>query len=115
LIHPSWRNILEVLPMPRRADIIASRVKGTLRDDAGAMWSAGVRSIVEGSLKNLDLYPTEVVANALFDVRDHIVAHGFTEFSDVCAAIETECSKLADSHPDVGAVVKGRMTRVTSE
>jgi hypothetical protein len=115
LIHPSWRNILEVLPMPRRADIIASRVKGTLRDDAGAMWSAGVSNMVTRSLNNLDLYPTEVVANALFDVRDHIVAHGFTEFSDVCAAIETECSKLADSHPDVGAVVKGRMTRVTSE
>jgi hypothetical protein len=113
LINPGNRFMLETVSLPRRENIIASRVKGTLRDDAGAMWSAGVRNMVTWSLNNLDLYPTEVVANALFDVRDHIVAHGFTEFSDVCAAIETECSKLADSHPEFGAVVKRRLAQGT--
>lgn len=109
LIHPSWRNILEVLSVPRRESIIITRLRAVLLDDAAAMWSAGIRSVVESSLKNLDLYPTESVADALFVLRAHIIARGFTEFSDLCSAIEAECSKTAANDEAFQRVVKRRL------
>jgi hypothetical protein len=111
LIHPSWRNILEVIDVSRREDVVVSRLRSTFLEDAQAMWSAGVRGTVESSLENLDIYPTEAVANALFDLRDHIVSHGFTEFEDLCSAIEVECSKVSAEHGAFHAVVKRRFQR----
>lgn len=58
------------------------------------MWRASVRNLPESAIENIELYPTGSVASALFDLRDHIVSHGFTEFSALCSFIETECSKV---------------------
>lgn len=110
-VHPSWRNIIAVLPLPRREALIVNRVRGTLFDDAETMWSAGVRSNVEAAVKNLALYPTEAVATALFDVRDHIVRYRFTEFNDVCQVIETGCMKITLEHTAFHAVVEQRLKR----
>lgn len=111
LIDPSWRDILEALPLPRRENIITSRLRGTLSDDAQTMWSAGVRRFTESTLRNLELYPTELVAEALFDVRDHVVSRRFTEFLDLCTAIEEQCAKVAAEHRAFHAVVNRRLTR----
>lgn len=113
LINPSNRIMLEILPLTRREQLIVSCITATQRDDAEAMWSAGARNIVTWSLENLDLYPTELVANALFDFRDHVVDLGFTEFSDLCSAIETECSKVATTNDAFAAAVKRRMVQAS--
>jgi hypothetical protein len=111
LLNPGNRFMLEVLPLPRREKLVVSSLRETLRADAAEVWSAGVRNMVTWSLENLDLYPTELVAEALFDLRDHVVSHGFTEFLDLCSAIETECSKVPSEHGSFHAVVKRRSKR----
>lgn len=111
LINPTNRVMLEILPIERREMLIVSWLAALQLRDAGAMWSAGVRHMVDGALKNLDLYSTEVVANTLFDVRDHIVSRRFTEFSDVCKAIEEESAKVDASHGAFHEVVKRRLAR----
>jgi hypothetical protein len=109
LINPSNRIMLELLSVPRREKIIVSRVRATQLETAEAMWSAGARNMVTWSLENLDLYPTEAVADALFDLRAHILARGFTEFSDLCSAIEAECSKIAANDAAFQRAVKRRL------
>jgi hypothetical protein len=113
LINPSNRIMLEILPLPRREKLVASHIAATQLDDAEAMWSAGARNMVTWSLENLDLYPTELVANTLFDLRDHIIANEFTEFYDLCSAIETECSKIAAGNDAFSNIVKRRTARAT--
>lgn len=111
LIHPSWGEIIAELPLARREKFVSSRLRATLLNDAREMWVSGVRGLVESTLKNLDLYSTEIVANTLFDLRDHIVLRRFTEFSDVCTAIEEESVKVDASHGAFHEVVKRRLAR----
>jgi hypothetical protein len=102
---------LSVLPVSRRENLIVSYLRSTLQEDADAMRNAAVEDIVTWSLENLDLYSTELVANTLLDLRDHIVCRRFWNLVSLCSAIDREGAKVDCAHTACRAVVERRQTQ----
>lgn len=107
LMNPTWYSIYQHFDLARREKFILDHLKAYFLTNENAFWSA--KDNILTTLANLKLFPTETVANVLFDLRDHIVAN-FKEFADVRRAIETECLKYVDLDKEFAKVVEKRLT-----
>lgn len=106
LLHPDSSVIYQHFDIVRREALIISCLEKCFINNADAFWLAKHNAL--NTLKNLSFFPTEAVANKLFDIRDYILSH-FNEFSDVRVAIETECQKHIDKNDAFADVVKKRL------